>query len=479
MPARRRKQSNAMLYTLIIFVGLFIAATTVAVIYFVNAEKYRTERDDLQTKMNNYATEDEQDQVGTDVGTKLSGKTWLGTMMNHLDEMDSLIVGGVAENTSAEVKVNQVNTQAQAAFQQAQKYITITDPNTMGLIPLIEALIEDVNNVTALQTKTQTLLDDKLKELDDVNKSNFETQQTLLADKAKLVQDVETAQQDYQNLKDSLSQSTSEQIRNLTDEKDNLTATKEDLEKKLALKEAELAEAQQEIERAKAEVAKIAPGPDQAALAYKPDGTIIMVDNEAKIVHLNIGINDHVYRGLTFTVYDRGTSIPPDGKGKAEIKVFDIAPSYSSARITNSEVSQPILIGDIVANLIWDSSKPNVFVIGGDFDLNGDGYYDYDAAQQIAALIEKWGGKVDPNVTIDTDFVVLGQTPQTTEMPSPEEQRLDPTALGKYKESLKRLDRYNFLQERAQALWIPIFTYDKFLYFIGYKTQANQAGAFQ
>ena len=479
MPARRRKQSNAMLYTLIIFVGLFIASTTVAVIYFVNAEKYRTERDDLQTKMNNYATGDEQDQIGTNVGTKLSGKTWLGTMMNHLDDMDSLIVGGVAENTSAEVKVNQVNTQSQAVFQQAQKYVKITDPNTMGLIPLIEALIEDVNNTTTLQTKTQTLLDDKLKELDDVNKSNFEAQQTLLAEKAQLTQDVEKAQQDYQNLKDSLSQSTSEQIRSLTDEKDSLTADKEDLEKKLALKEAELAEAQQEIERAKAEVAKIVPGPEQAALAYKPDGTIIMVDNEAKIVHLNIGINDHVYRGLTFTVYDRGTAIPPDGKGKAEIKVFDIAPSYSSARITNSEISQPILIGDIVANLIWDSSKPNVFVIGGDFDLNGDGRYDYDAAQQIAALIERWGGKVDPNVTIDTDFVVLGQSPPTTEMPTPEEQRLDPTALQRYQVALERLNRYNYLQERAQALWIPIFTYDKFLYFIGYNAQANQAGAFQ
>ena len=42
MPVRRRKQSNAMLYTLIIFVGLFIASTTVAVIYYVKAEEHRT-----------------------------------------------------------------------------------------------------------------------------------------------------------------------------------------------------------------------------------------------------------------------------------------------------------------------------------------------------------------------------------------------------------------------------------------------------
>ena len=41
MPAHRRKQTNAMLYTLITFVGLFIAATTVAVIFYVKAEEYR------------------------------------------------------------------------------------------------------------------------------------------------------------------------------------------------------------------------------------------------------------------------------------------------------------------------------------------------------------------------------------------------------------------------------------------------------
>lgn len=478
MPVHRRKQSNAMLYTLIIFVGLFIAATTVAVIYFVNAEKYRTDRDDLQTKLTNYATADEQDDIGTKVGSRLSGQTWLGTIMSHFDEMSSLITGGVAENTSAEVKANQANTQAQAALQQAQKFIKITDPNTAGLVPIIERLVEDINNITVLQAKTQTLLDAKLLELENVNKSNYENQQNLQAMNKELLQRVEKAQQDYQELKDSLTQSTSEQIKNLTAQKDELTAAKEALEGNLALKEAELAEARKEMELAKAEVAKIAPGPDQEALAYKPDGKIILVDNEAKIVHLNIGINEHVYRGLTFTVYDRGTSVQPDGKGKAEIKVFDIGESHSVARIVNSEVSKPILLNDIVANLIWDSSKTNVFAIGGDFDLDGDGNYDYNAAKQITALIEKWGGKVEPDITIDTDFLVLGQTPQITKRPTPDEQRLDPTALQKYEASLERLNQYNHLQERAQALWIPTFTYDRFLYFIGYTTQAKEAGAF-
>ena len=540
MPARRRKQSNAMLYTLIIFVGLFIAATTVAVIYYVNAEKYRTARNDLQSDLDNFATSDEQDDVGTIVGAKISGKTWLGTMSDHLDNMFTLTVGGVAEEPMAENKVNQANEAAKNTLEKVQKHIHI-DPNTTGLIPIIEALTAELESTKKLYTDTKKLLDDKLLELENVNKSNFESKQILIADKENLIQDVEAAKQDYQDTKNRLTQSTSELVNNLTTEKNELTAMKEDLEDKLDLKEAELAEARKEMELAKAEVAKIAPGPDQEALAYKPDGKIILVDNEAKIVHINIGSDEHVYPGLTFQVYDRGTSVKVDGIGKAEIQVFNVEKHYSVARIlpalnykvtmsdlyqefTDPEVTaqimltlekpykernkdfeeifangspnklrilnnlseaheqgkniSPIILNDIIANLIWDSSKVNVFVISGDFDLDGNGNYDYNAIQRITALVDKWGGRVDDAISIDTDFLVLGQMPQITEKPTPEEQQLDPTSLQTYEASLKRLNQYNYIQERAQALWIPIFKYERFLHFIGYKTQASQAGGF-
>jgi hypothetical protein len=185
-----------------------------------------------------------------------------------------------------------------------------------------------------------------------------------------------------------------------------------------------------------------------------------------------------VYRGLTFTVYDRGTSIQEEGKGKAEIKVFDVADTHSTARIIESEITKPILLGDIVANLIWDSTRTNVFTIAGDFDLDGDGQADYNAIDRMKALIEKWGGRVDDKISIDTDFLILGQVPMVTGRPTLEEQQQDPTALQKYETSIERLDHYNAIQDKAQALWIPILTYDKFLYFIGYKTSSIQAGAF-
>lgn len=467
-----------MLYTLIVFVGLFIASTTIAVIYYVKAEEYRTARDNLQSEIDSQATRTERQDIGKNIGLRLSGKTWLGTMIEYLNDMVTLIVGGVPESTSAEVKVKQANTESETALKLAREYIDFQDPNTIGLVPIIKGLTSELKSTKNLQLETQKQLENLQKEFENSNKANIEKEQTLLAEKEKLMQEVENAKQEYKKLQDLLRQSTAEQVKNLTVQLQELTAVNESLEDKLNLKEAELAEARLEMKAAKEEVAKIVPAPDKEAMAYKPDGKIILVDNEAKVVHLNIGSNDHVYRGLTFTVYDRGTSIEKDGKGKAEIKVFDMAETYSAARIIDSELTQPILIDDIVANLIWDSTKTNVFVIAGDFDLNGDGTFEYNAIERITALIEKWGGKVDDTVSIETDFIVLGQVPRVPERPTLEEQQIDPTAMQKYEASLQRLDRYNIIQDRAQALWIPIFTYDRFLYFIGYKTQAEEAGAF-
>jgi len=60
-----------MLYTLITFVGLFIVATTVAVIYYVKAEELRTRSDDLQEQMDTLVSREESRSIGGIVGTKM------------------------------------------------------------------------------------------------------------------------------------------------------------------------------------------------------------------------------------------------------------------------------------------------------------------------------------------------------------------------------------------------------------------------
>jgi hypothetical protein len=479
MPARRRKQSNAMLYTLITFVGLFIAATTVAVIYYVKAEDYRTRQVDLQSQFDDYATSREQQAMGTIVGTRPGAKTWVGTMVDHLDQAITLIVGGVPQPTSAEVKLTNASTEVADALKLAQGHVDVGDPNNRtGLVQIIKGLTAGLENAIKGQLATQQDLDDLETGYENALKAHSEERQTLLAEKDTFVKQVADIKQKYDEVSALLEQTTDQQVKTVTDQRDQARADLKACNDELLETQARLAEAQDMMRRAQEEVSKIKPGPDREVQAYKSDGSIILIDDQAQVVHLNIGSNEHVYRGLTFTVYDRGTSIPKDGKGKAEIQVFDVEKTYSAARITQSELTKPLLRGDIVANLIWDKDKTNVFVVVGDFDLDNDGRVDYDGVEKIGARIEKWGGRVDPAVTIDTDFVVLGNVPQVLQRPTLDQLDVDPRAMENYQMSLDKLNHYNQVRGQAETLWIPILRFDRFLYFIGYKAQIGQAGAF-
>ncbi|OHB64196.1 MAG: hypothetical protein A2168_02820 [Planctomycetes bacterium RBG_13_50_24] len=478
MPARRRKQSNAMLYTLITFVGLFIATTTVAVIYYVKAEEYKTAEADLQRKLDDFADGRERQELGEKVGTKQPGKTWLGTMVDYFDQIVVLVVGGVAEREPVEVKVKNSNTEFTNVLELAKKHITIGDPNTTGLIQIVRGLKAELDKTINAKLELQKQYDDQLARFENADKANFAKEQTLLAEKDKLQQQVADIEQKYNELSALLEQTTGEQVKTLRDQLqqagNDLKATNDEL---LKARE-ELKIAQDDLKSEKDKLSKIEPGPNREVLAYKPDGQVILIDDQAQVVHLNIGINDHVYQGLTLTVYDRGTSIPEDGKGKAEIEVFDVAKTHSAARITKSELTKPILQGDIVANLIWDTDRTNVFVIAGDFDLDNDGVIDYNGADKIKTLIEKWGGRVEEAISIDTNFLVLGKQPQVLQKPTLDELDIDPRAMEVYNASLQRLNRYNGIRNQAQTLWLPVFTYERFLYFIGYKGHIGQAGAF-
>ncbi len=622
MPAGKRQQNSAMLYTLITFVGLSIVSTVVAVIFYLQAEKYRTEAATLQSQMDELASNAELRKIGAIVGAKQPRKSRLGTMVDYLDETVSLIIGGLPEDTSAEVKVDTANRkvkdileslaqrhlaiepsvpagenaepnaptnelvgllanqqfsavtedfneilknelppekleeawkatvdqmglfkkqigvrtgreedydvvsvtcefeqgaldvkiayndekqivglsivptpaevlesyqQAQQPLQpaqpedferQQQSYIEIDDPNTIGLVRVIEKLKAKLDGTTNTALFLQEQFEKLKNRFDDAMAASFEKEQTLLAEKEKYQQQVDEIKKDYDDLKTMVQQTSEQQVQTLMTQLDEEKDNRKKLSQQLLKTEAELTTAEERIKRALEKLRELVPSPDSEVAAYKPDGKIVLIDDAAKTVRINLGSDDHVYRGLTFSVYDRSTPILRDGKGKAEIEVFNVAKNISTARIISSSRKKPIIEGDSVANLIWDSDKTNVFVVAGEFDLNGDGEVDDEAVDKIKALIRKWGGKVADEISIDTDFLVLGTIPIVQEKPTFEQMEVNPMAMERYEASLRKLDSYKEIQERAQKLSIPVFNLERFLYLIGYKTLSARPDAF-
>ncbi|MHC4570771.1 MAG: DUF3887 domain-containing protein [Planctomycetota bacterium] len=607
MAAGKRPPSNAMLYTLITFVGLFILTTVLAIIYYLKAEEYRTQAATLQGQRDELASPAELRKIGSIVGAKKGRKSRLGTMVDYLDEMVSLTLGTLPEDTSAEVKVDTVKRKtddtlellAQEQFEQpetedvglkasAKEFVDLLvngdfatatqnfdetmssalpadkleetwklsieqagpfkqqigvrmekmmqydvalvtcefekgpidvklvydsegnisglffiptppevlekfsrtpekntetktesiDPAAVGLIRTIEKLKTKLDNTTNAALALQQQLDELRNRFDDVTAASLEKEQTLLTEKEKFQQQVNDIKQDYNELKALMKQTSDQQVQNLMEQLDDERADRKRLNQKLLKTEAELKMAENRMKRAQEKLQALVPPPDSEVAAYKSDGKVILIDDRAKIVHLNIGSDDRVYRGLTFSIYEKNMPIPKDGKGKAEIEVFNVGKTFSAARIIRSEIKRPIIADDIVANLIWDSDKTNVFVVVGEFDLNYDGNIDYDAVDKIKALIKKWGGRVDDDVSIDTDFIVLGRPPQVLGKPTFEQMEVDPMAMDKYEASLQNLAHYKEVQTNAKTLFLPVFNAERFLYFIGYKEQSTKAGAF-
>ena len=135
MPPGKRRQSNAMLYTLITFVGLFIVATTVAVIYYVKAEELRTTTEEAQSELSKMASADEVRRVGDIVGTKLPGQSNLGSMLEYFNQIAAIVMGRPVQVTSAEVNAGNVTNAFRSLVEQTRPYINIGAPDPNATAP--------------------------------------------------------------------------------------------------------------------------------------------------------------------------------------------------------------------------------------------------------------------------------------------------------------------------------------------------------
>jgi len=478
MPVGRVQQSRATFYTLITFVGLFFISTVLAIIFYVNSESARKKADKLQNQIDELASRSELQRIGAIVGSKQGRKSRLGTMVDYVDRMTTAILGGVAEDTSAEVKADTVSRKVTETMDGlASSGIDITEPNTAGLISVIEILKTKLKQSQDNQQELKTRLEELKNRFDDAVAAGIEKEQLILTEKEMLQQQVRNIEQDYNEIKTLLEKTSEQQVKMLSQQLDEEKDKNRKLNQSLLKTRAELKIAEDRVKYVQDRIATLV-SPDIEASARRADGKILLIDDKNKIVHLDIGRRDGVYQGLTFSVYDRNVPIPKDGKGKAEVEIIEVATNISTAQITHSEINRPIIVEDIAANLIWDRDKVNVFVVVGDFDLDSDGNVDSNADYKIKTLIEKWGGKVADNISIETDFLVLGRPPSVLRSPTFEEIEMDPAAMERYENSVQRLNHYKEVHARAQAFSIPVFNYNRFLNLIGYTARAAEPGAF-
>jgi hypothetical protein len=249
----------------------------------------------------------------------------------------------------------------------------------------------------------------------------------------------------------------------------------------------QLAELNKQLDQAKADLtktqAKLSSFHVDAtnAAVRQGDGHVIRIPGNG-ICYINLGQGDHVTPGLTFEVYDQATGVPPipanatgDEQlpvGKASIEITRVGTTSSECRIVRTTQGAVLSEGDIIANLVYDPNTKYNFFVYGKFDLANTGRPNDADGEVIKRLVTQWGGKVVDQVSVDTDFVVLGTEPT---LPSFSKEELDqPLNADKLAKAQAEVEKYHEIIQNARDLHIPILNQNRFLYYVGYYDQAKR-----
>jgi BRCA1 C Terminus (BRCT) domain len=480
MPAVGPQGSRSGLVTaVVVFTILFVTATIFAIYFGVDDNKNTAQ---LQTQNNRtkqiYSAQDMANKRYAEIANRLRpGQTVLGVAFEDSQNLADFVAG---KTVGAATQPTSVEDNARAALEAASSRIPGLNltPGT-NLVTAINMLAnyaesQQVQN-TALRNDESDAAQDAAKQIAAAEELTQKAKDDLAAaDKIKqdALDQAQKFQSDYQ-------QKTNEMAQAMDKERADFNAQLQKLQGLADAKDKQLDEKTKFADALSDKLAQRRINPIDPIMR-RAEGQITSVAPE-DIVYINLGMGDHIVRGMTFEVYNRRDGVPkqddmmsPDDMpvGEGSIEVEEVGATVSQCRVIKSEIGQHISNGDLIANLVYDRNTKYNFVVYGDFDLGQTGQPKPADGDKIKELIREWGGKVQNKIDVDTDFVVLGTEPDVKTF-TPEELQ-DPLNVSIQQRQKAAVDAYDSELDQAKQLHIPIMNQNRFLYFCGYYDNAQR-----
>jgi len=193
------------------------------------------------------------------------------------------------------------------------------------------------------------------------------------------------------------------------------------------------------------------------------DGHVVSIAEQGQtlVAYGDLGKKDGVLLGMTFSIFspsELGKTLP---NPKAQCRIVKIMDNSCELRIYEIQRDNPVVIGDVLHNPVYDRSRRMRFVLVGKMDIDGDGL---DDSEQLKALIQDFGGKIDPALTVQADFLVVGEEPVVAAPPAAD---ASPQERVKYEEHRKSFIQYTEAKARAENFSIPVLSLNRFLGLVG------------
>jgi hypothetical protein len=433
-------------YLLILTILLFLMATVLAVVFYVQSS-------------------DKGKQLAKAQEDNTSASTASNTARQEANKMAALVTGGAnTQAKAAEARARTLLDKATAALGLPREDKSVI---TAGLAGAVDQLAEKITTVYQPQladaaAQVTRLTEDNSK----LTKTEAELKAKIEEDGRKYEADVAAAQK--KDLDDIAAKDT--QLNQAVADKDAIIKDKERQiaelsragelkDKDLAIRDARIDELMSLIQKLKGDKAQ--PG---EAVTRLTDGKILKVQAEQNVCYIDLGEKDHITPGLPFSVYSSAGGIPEDGKGKAKIVVKNVSANTSECRIVESSKDDPIVDGDLIGNVIFSPTRNYNFVVEGDFDLYNTDKPDAAGTREVRTMIERFGGKLSDNVSVDTDFVVMGVEPERPAKPGADAPASDWQI---YKDKIAKYEHYKNVKSTAVSLQIPVLNTNRFIALTG------------
>lgn len=444
-------------YLLIVFVFLFLIATTLAVLGFIGKDEAQQANNDLQQRMGKLR--DEQNEL-----------------QEQLQQLVMEVTGKSQGTASEAIQASKsAYRQRDAIAEQIQSNypdIGITlDTSKSGLASevvtlagAVEATLGQIANLNQEINEIKSKLDEASQQVASLQETHAERLDELNAQKKTLQEELK---QEQTQREQAIQQASERQSAMMAEKEKQLRERQQRIEEllvelqttrgRLRRVETELSSLQEQVRGGSAEVAN------------QPDGRIEKLAADSDICYINIGSKDGVRQGMSFAVYSQDAQFKNDVKGS--IRVTTVSENFSECKIHEENFDMPIVVGDAIANPAFAAAREYIFVIRGDFDLRGSGRPSDLGRKEVIEAIKRAGGNVAEEITVQTDYVVMGEEPMKPTAPSA---AADPTVQKAYQEQLKAYNDYQQTVERASSMKIPVLNTNRFLLLTGYRPEDKQ-----
>jgi len=479
-PVSPQGSRGGLITAVVVFTIGFVLATILAIYYGVALSKeedlYKTAND----RMRSYIQDTSNPHVvalmkSKDTNPKLREHTLVAAAMQESQDLSDAIVGKDATTVAQPTAAIDTATAALAAASAKLNGITLP-PDLVGAINALANYAASQQQQADASRKDQTSAAanaaDQIKYAQQLTAKAQEDLAHANDLKQEALDAVQAANTQYEKQLTDYGQTMEKRTTEFNAELKKYETTEASLNSKIADLNKDLDEA-----KAKLEGRRI---PVEDAVVRRSAGQILSVASD-DIVYINLGMGDHIVPGMTFEVYDRDEGIPKLGDGMSEdnmptgigsIEIERVDADESQARVVHLQPSKQIISGDLIANLIYDRNVKFNFFVYGRFDVAHTGHPTDGDRDKILALVDRWGGKIQKKIDVDTDFVVMGAEPVVEDFT--DEQLQDPFYVRRKNDEESDQKSYDDTLDKAREYHIPVMNQNRFLYFIGYYDTAQR-----